>query len=119
MTNLDELIAQATKVGAYAAELERGLEKPGSPRGKDDHLHHAGDDTGRLVTEAYRAHGADAAAQVIEAYLAEFNRQRARDGVPALSAKQVIAHLPWAIMPTGITSDQQAEVCKAFERRNP
>lgn len=114
MSNLTQLLTDAKKTGAWAAKLETAVKN----RGTDDHLHHLGDDTGDLITQAYRSHGADAAAEVIEVYLASFNSGRAKASVRPVSPAEAIANLGWAIKPQGITSDEQSEVRSAFNERN-
>lgn len=114
MSDLTELLARSTKVGAYAAKLEMADEK----RGSQDNLHHLGDDTGDLVTKAYREHGAEAAAKVIEAYLVEFNSSRAAANLRPVSPQDSIANLGWAIKPQGLTDGEQDEVSSAFNAHN-
>lgn len=52
-----------------------------------------GDDAGDLITKAYRQHGADVAADVIEAYRAAFNASRSKVGIRQVSPGEAIAHL--------------------------
>lgn len=113
MTNVQDLIGKASKVGAWAAQLESVDEN----RGANDQIHHLGDDTGDLITQAYREFGADAAAQVIEAYLASFNSARSKAGVRRITDEEAIAHLEWAIRPQGISEEEQRQVRFAFNNR--
>ncbi|PWJ22999.1 hypothetical protein ATK17_3956 [Branchiibius hedensis] len=110
-----ELLARAKEIGAYAAELELGIAKSGSK--PDDLIHHLGDDTGRVITDAYRLAGAGLAAEVVDAYLVSFNAARARAGWAPLSREDAIHNLQWAILPQGITAEEQQEVRAAFSAR--
>ena len=116
MTNLQAYLDQANKIGTYAADLEAGADQA---RGTQDEIHHLGDDTGDLITEVYREHGAVAAVDVIDAYLDAFNARRAADGIQPVSPAHAIKNLAWAIKPTGITADEQQQVRDAFARRHP
>ncbi len=115
MATIEQLVSRAAKVGTYAADLEA----VGTKRGSAGHLHHVGDDTGAIVTEAYRQHGAAAAADVLDAYLDAFNARRQKDGIRQLTPAEAIAHLGWAILPQGITQEEQQQVAAEFSRHHP
>lgn len=115
MGNLKDVVSRAMTVGNYAADLEL-VDKD---RGEKDNIHHLGDDTGDLITEAYRQHGgAVAGADVIDAYLDAFNARRQKDGVRKVTPAEAIAHLSWAIKPNGITRSEQEQVAAEFKRRH-
>lgn len=115
MSQLNDLLVEATHVGSWMADLETAF-KP-KERGTHDEIHHLGDDTGDLVTQAYRHHGAETAASVIEAYLVAFNARRRQDGIRPLTPPEAIANIAWAIRSGGITRAEQAEVRDAFMQR--
>lgn len=102
-------------IGRFAAELEEGM-RFGQP--VNDRLHHLGDDTGAALTRAFRAGGAAAAADVIDAYLEAFNEFRKSHGHEPLSPTNAIKNLAWAITPKGITELEQAAVRDEFLRRH-
>lgn len=107
MTNLIELTARAFRVGAIAA-AEDCVHRP------DATWHHIGDDTGRLISKAYRIAGAVAASKVLAAYVEGSNALRAAHQLRELTAQMAVASLPLAISPDGITAAEQAEVRAAF-----
>ncbi|RKQ83547.1 hypothetical protein U746_3109 [Mycolicibacterium mucogenicum 261Sha1.1M5] len=107
MTNLIELTARAYRVGAIAAADD-------AAHNPDATWHHVGDDTGRLISKAYRIAGAGAAAKVLAAYVDGNNALRAAHQLRELTAQMAVASLPLAISPDGITADEQAEVRAAF-----
>lgn len=107
------LIDRAKEIGIYAAKLEIGL-----PAGTvDDTLHHMGDDTGRVITDAYRLAGAELAAKIIDTYLDSLNETRVNAGGVALDPHQAIRHLQWAT--NALTQPEQEEVRTAFAARHP
>lgn len=116
-STVNDLVASAAHVGRHAASIEQGLFEHGQK--KSDDIHHLGDDTGRLVTRAYSAGGAAGAADVIDSYLAAFNRVRSENGRAELSAHDAIDNLQWAIVDDGITRTEQYEVRAEFARRHP
>mgnify|MGYP007082154815 CR=1 FL=1 len=107
MTNLIELTARAYRVGAIAAADDAVLSR-------DATWHHIGDDTGRLISKAYRLAGAVAAANVLAAYVDGNNALRAAHQLRDLTAQNAVANLSLAISPDGITAAEQAEVRAAF-----
>lgn len=116
MTNLQSYLDQANEIGTYAADLEAGVDQA---RGTQDEIHHLGDDTGDLITDVYRKHGAIAAVDVIDAYLDAFNARRTADGIQPVSPAHAIKNLAWAIKSHGITTDEQQRVRDEFTRRHP
>lgn len=85
MGTSQELINRAANIGRYAANNEHvtGAATISSA------AHHPGDDTGRLVLEAYRRFGASAVREVVEAYQGGFNNQAAENGDPVISRIQI------------------------------
>ena len=121
MRTIQDIITEATATGTHAANLEDLGRSTGRTDTRDD-IHHLGDDTGKLITEAYRlgdtATGPRLAANVIDAYLIAFNERRATSSIAPLTPQHAIANLSWAIVPTGITENEQAEVTADFSRRH-
>ncbi|MBC9958368.1 hypothetical protein [Yimella sp. cx-51] len=115
--NPASLISEAKEIGALAANGEIVTTKPG--QSVDDNIHHVGDDTGELITDAYRLGGAELAADVLDAYFAEFNRVRSTKGWTELSPTSAVKHLRWAIKSDGITPDEQKAVQDTFTARHP
>lgn len=110
MSNLNTLLTRASKVGTYAASLEVDHQ-----RGTKDQIHHVGDDTGRIVTEAYREFGAEAAAQVVDEYLAAFNVARNDASIREVTPNEAIKNLSWAIPSNTLTETQIAEITAVFQ----
>lgn len=71
MQPLNRLIVRAQRVGQHAADLAHGAE--GAPASTMGDTHHPGDDTGRLVLEAYRSYGGEEVKAVVRAYQAGYN----------------------------------------------
>lgn len=107
MTNLIDLIARANSVGAAAAADD-------ADSSMNDTGHHIGDDTGRLISEAYRTAGATGAAAILDTYVDANNTWRAAHQLRELTAQNAVANLSLAISPDGITAAEQAEVRAAF-----
>lgn len=107
MTNFIDFIARANSVGAAAAADEADISM-------NDNEHHIGDDTGRLISEAYRTAGAVAAAAILATYVDANNAWRAAHQLRELTAQNAVANLSLAISPDGITAAEQAEVRAAF-----
>jgi hypothetical protein len=103
MTNLIDLISRANSVGATAAADD-------ADTSMNDTGHHMGDDTGRLISEAYRTAGATGAAAILNAYVDANNAWRAAHQLRELTAQNAVANLSLAISPDGITAAEQAEV---------
>ena len=113
VTGLLRLIQEARETGTRAATYEEIRKE----RGQHDSSHHLGDDTGDLITLAYRHSGAEASAEIIYAYLESFNRKRSVDGISPLSPTNAVRNLVQAIKPErGITRAEQEEVAAAFIR---
>jgi hypothetical protein len=72
VSSLNNLIVRAEKGGRYAADLAHEL-RMGVAVAPGSNEHHPGDDTGRLVLEAYRNHGAEEMKSVIKGYQAGYN----------------------------------------------
>lgn len=113
---MDDLIEQARSTARNAYQLETSYRKyqPGEPL-KDD-LHHPGDDTGRIMWQGYEARGAAGAVDVLEAYIAEFERLRIRDGLPVLDPNDLAVTLGWAAS-VRANAQQIAEMRAEFCRR--
>lgn len=87
------LVQRAAQVGAAPTPPSWKQRSTNPGRGSRDHIQHVGDDAGDLITKAYRQHGADVAADVIEAYRAAFNASRSKVGIRQVSPGEAIAHL--------------------------
>ena len=119
---MDDLIEQARSTARYAYQLETSCRKyqPGEPL-KDD-LHHPGDDTGRIMWQGYEARGAAGAVDVLEAYIAEFERLRIRDGLPVLDPNDLAVTLGWAASVKANTqqiAEMRAEFCRRQNIADP
>ncbi len=112
---MHEILMDARVVGRHAADLEDL--PPGTENPPDDKIHHLGDDTGDLITSAYRLGGAADAADVVDTYLSAFNRFRVSRRITRLTPAYAIANLSWAIRPGGISAREQDAVRDAFMGR--
>lgn len=113
---MHEILMEAREVGRHAADLEDL--PPGTKTPPDDKNHHLGDDTGDLITSAYRLGGAADAADVVDTYLSAFNRFRVSRRITPLTPEYTIANLSWAIRPGGITTTEQGDVRDSFTARH-
>lgn len=84
MTNPD-LIAQARSIGSRVSKGDAKAHAEGfltiPPKG-DKEYHHPGDDTGRLMCDAYAENGAVGAIDVLDAYHGAYNEVRRAHGLP-------------------------------------
>lgn len=104
------------KIGKYAAMLEHGTSKS---LDVNDAFHHIGDDTGDLISRAYRTDGLEAAVAALEGYFGGFNAGRIKYGRSVISAMNATASLGFAFKSSGLNRAQQDEVREAFlELRN-
>jgi hypothetical protein len=78
MQPLNRLIVRAQRVGQHAADLAHGPE--GAPASTMGDAHHPGDDTGRLVLEAYRTYGVEEVKAVLRGYQAGYNARASELG---------------------------------------
>lgn len=116
--NRGSLTQRAAEIGKFASENEIGLRKTGGSHFSDD-LHHLGDDTGRLIVEAFKSGGVTRAADVVDAYLKEYNEVRAAHGLPSLSAKNAIKNVQWACAPSSLSNTDLDSLRNEFNRRHP
>lgn len=83
------------KIGAKdAAELQRDHQNPTAVM--PDKIHHVGDDTGRLMCDAYDQGGAPAAVDVLLAYFNAYNSERLKVGFPPIADHTIRDTLGWA-----------------------
>lgn len=116
MTDLRNYLDQGSDRGKAAAAMERDGRKYGHLY--DDNIHHIGDDTGKVVTRAYRELGAEAAADVIDRYRDALNAGRRADGIAELSPEHTIKNLGFAFPGPGLTTAEQDDVSAAFRQRH-
>ncbi|KLI90456.1 hypothetical protein AA310_01315 [Arthrobacter sp. YC-RL1] len=88
-----ELITKAKNIGRYAADLAHD----GSSANLSPAAHHPGDDTGRIVLEAYRKFGAPAVLDIVEAYQSGYNNQAAELGDPVIRRVQIKNGIKYAL----------------------
>lgn len=108
--------AEGMKLGKYAESLEEGTN---SAEPVNDRIHHIGDDTGDLITRAYRTDGLSAATEVLTGYFDEFNANRTAHNRAALSPEHAAGNLVWAFKPQGLNVGEQEEVSRAFRKLRP
>lgn len=117
-TALKKVLERAAEVGAYAQKLESGIAAGGTTP-PDDALHHLGDDTGRLISEAFELGGAGGGADVIDEYLQSLNDERTKRGIGKLSPKLAVKNLQWAIVtPEQMSVEQREDIRDEFTRRH-
>ncbi|CBT77240.1 hypothetical protein AARI_30380 [Glutamicibacter arilaitensis Re117] len=88
-----ELITKAQNIGRYAADLAHD----GSVADLSTSAHHPGDDTGRVVLEAYRKFGATSVRDVLEAYQSGYNNKAADLGDPVVRMIQIKNGIHYAL----------------------
>lgn len=108
--------AEGKKLGKYAESLEYGTHPDGAV---NDQIHHIGDDTGKLLAEAYHTDGLPAAVDVLVGYFDEYNANRAAHGTPELTAERASANLGWALPSDSLTPEQIEEIRQGFRQRRP
>lgn len=111
MSSINNLIVRAEKVGRYAADLAHELHK-GAAVIAVGNAHHPGDDTGRLVLEAYRNHGAEEMKSVIKGYQAGYNARAQELGDDHVRWVQIKNGIGWAL--PGATETEQAAIPAAL-----
>lgn len=95
-----ELRAEQIGVKIGRQDSDQLLQKAANPAAHitviADENHHVGDDTGRLMCDAYAEGGAAAAVDVLLAYLDAYNAQRHMNGMPLIAAETIRDTLGWA-----------------------
>lgn len=109
------MLKRAAEVGRHAAKIEASLAAHGQVI--EDRIHHLGDDTGRLIVQAYEMNGADSAADVVMTYLESFNAIRAENGIDLLSPADAIHNLQWCINSSKVDRAAQEKIRAAFNKR--
>lgn len=84
-----------------------------------DNAFHMGDDTGRLIIEAWEADGANAAADVIEGFWEGLNEVRRKKGNGPISAQDVAKNIGFIFAGDTPTEEEQQEILDEFWRRHP
>lgn len=104
---LNQLIVRAQRVGQYAADQANAISKS-----FEGDAHHPGDDTGRLVLEAYRTYGAEDMRAVVRAYQGGYNARAADLGDYVIRWPQIKAGIHWAL--PGATDQELIEIPAAL-----
>lgn len=104
---LNQLIVRAQNVGQYASDQAHALSKS-----VEGGAHHPGDDTGRLVLEAYRTYGAEDMRAVVRAYQGGYNARAADLGDYVIRWPQIKAGIHWAL--PGATDQELIEIPAAL-----
>lgn len=95
MSYVNDAAAIGRRIGAQdAAELLRNPENPTAVI--PDRNHHVGDDTGRLMCDAYDQGGASAAVDVLVAYFNAYNDERLAVGYAPIADHTIRDTLGWA-----------------------
>lgn len=92
-----QLETKAREIGRTWGAVDAREMREGRKRAGEDELHHPGDDTGRLMWEAYEADGASAAVDVLDAYVTAYNHQRELAGQPAIPHETIRDNFVWAV----------------------
>lgn len=106
--SLNSLIVRAQQAGQLAASLAHDAE--GTSASTMGDAHHPGDDTGRLVLEAYRAFGAEELKAVLRGYQAGYNARASELGDYVVRWIEIKNGINWAL--PGAT-DEEARSIKA------
>lgn len=86
MSNIADLIVRAEKIGKYAAN---SAHVGGHAFAPGSSYHHPGDDTGRLVLDAYRNHSVEEMKVVIKGYQAGYNVKAVELGDTVVTWEQI------------------------------
>lgn len=92
-----DLETEAHDIGQRIGSSDAEAIGKGWMKVENDHLHHPGDDTGRLMWAAYDSGGVSAAVDVLDAYLTAYNAQRTRASLPVITRETVRDTLGWAV----------------------
>lgn len=111
MSSINNLIVRAEKVGRYAADLAHELRK-GVAISPGSNAHHPGDDTGRLVLDAYRNHGAVEMKSVVKGYQSGYNARAQELGDDHVRWVQIKNGIGWAL--PGATDAELAAIPAAL-----
>lgn len=111
MSSINNLIVRAEKVGSHAAEAAHSIYS-GLPVQPGSNAHHPGDDTGRLVLDAYRNHGAEEMKAVVKGYQAGYNAKAAELGDTAVRWIQIKNGIGWAL--NGATDEELTAIASAM-----
>ncbi|MGO1230549.1 hypothetical protein [Glutamicibacter arilaitensis] len=104
MGSINNLIVRAEKVGRYAADLAHDGSQAFPPT---DKAHHPGDDTGRLVLEAFRNYGIEEMNSVIVGYQRGYNARAQELGDSAVRWVQIRNGIGWAL-PGATEAEEEA-----------
>jgi hypothetical protein len=111
MSSINHLIVRAEKVGRCAADLTHDL-REGVAVSPGSNAHHPGDDTGRLVLDTYRNHGAEEMKSVVKGYQAGYNAWVHELGGDHVRWVQIKNGIGWAL--PGATEAEQAAIPAAL-----
>lgn len=111
MSSLNNLIVRAQEVGQYAADLAHASE--GAPASTVGDAHHPGDDTGRLVLEAYRTYGAEEMLAVVRGYQGGYNARAADFGDYVVRWPEIANGIEWAL--PGATDEEARAIIEAIK----
>lgn len=110
MKSINNLIMRAEIEGGGAAFWAHVL--PGIVPVSQDNDHNPGDETGRLVVEAYRNHGVEGMKSVVKGYQAGYNAEAKALGGTVIRWVQIKNGIGWAL--PGATETEQAAILAAL-----
>jgi hypothetical protein len=111
MSSINNLIVRAEEVGRYAADLAHEL-REGVVVAPEHNAHQPGNDTGHLVLEAYRNHGAEEMRSVVKGYQSGYNARAQELGDDHVRWVQIKNGIGRAL--PGATETEQAAIPAAL-----
>lgn len=94
MASSNDLNIKAKNIGKYAADNAHATDATST---LSANTHHPGDDTGRLVLDAYRKFGSSAVRPILEAYQGGYNSQATEYGDPVIRMVQIKNGIGYAL----------------------
>ena len=111
MNSQNNSISKAQGIGRYAAEQAQASSK-GAAVNAGTNSHHPGDDTGKLVLDAFRTEGAEGMKAVVKGYQEGYNARAAELGTESVSWDQIKNGIGWAL--PGATDEEEAAIPAAM-----
>ncbi|MCG2622992.1 hypothetical protein LVY72_13905 [Arthrobacter sp. I2-34] len=112
MKSVNELIVSAEETGRHAAEMAAQDLRGGTVVVAGTSIHNPGEDTGRLVLDAYRSHGTEAVNSAVRAYRDGYNARARQLGADTVDWEQIRNGIGWAL--DGATDDERAAIPAAL-----
>lgn len=111
MSSINNLIVRAQEIGSYAADSKHALQED-TAAVTEGNAHHPGDDTGRLVLDAYRNHCLEEMKAVVKGYQTGFNTRAQELGDTQVRWVQIKNGMAWAL--PGATDEELAAIPAAL-----